>query len=207
MKSFMSAALQNTEVPKTATECNSCNTNVVKTTGQESNQPAPNEAPVETSKPAPSPEVQKAVVVMQGPLGAAITESLNKALSKKNNQSPVQIPSVGTESLIHNHVQANGQIKDPKTFVAKINKSVGLLPSVTEDNTLINTFVDCASKVNDIEFVMVGKVEEDANSSQVPQKSMIYTTNSDGTPSLEEYAVESVQVVVTYSKRPRNWSL
>lgn len=202
MKSFMSALVQDTVVPKSATECGSCNTNVVKTTGQESNQPVATE-PEQSSKPPVAPEVQKAVVVMQGPLGLAITESLNKALSKKNNQSPVQVPSVGAESFSFNHIQANGQIKDPQTFIAKVNKSVGLLPPVGEDTTMINTFVDCASKVNDVEFVMVGKVESDPSVAHMPQKSMIHVTNTDGTPSLEEYAVESVQVVVTYSKRTK----
>lgn len=203
MKSFMSALVQDTVTPKSATECGSCNTEVVKTTGQESIQPPAVAEPEQTSRPPVAPEVQKAVVVMQGPLGLAITESLNKALSKKNNQSPVQIPGVGAESFALNHIQANGQIKDPQAFIAKVNKSVGLLPPVGEDTTMINTFVDCASKVNDIEFVMVGKVESDPSVPHVPQKNMIHVTNADGTPSLEEYAVESVQVVVTYSKRTK----
>lgn len=197
MKSFMSAALQNAKAPNGATECNSCNGDVVRTTGQESNQPtATEEKPAPTQPPQNSAE--KAVVVMQGPLGTAITEALNKSLSKKNNQSPVQVPGVANESFAINYVQANGQINDPKNFIAKVTKAVGLLPAVSNEPTVINTLIDCASKVDDVDFIMVNKVEADPS---VPmQKSIITAMNSDGTPGMEDIAIESMQVIVTYRK-------
>lgn len=205
MKSFMSAALQDTTAPTGATECNTCNGGVVRTTGQESNGPTPaapdNKQPQATSptqEPSSVPEKEKAVVVMQGPLGTAITEALNKSLAKSAVQSPIQLPTSANESFALNYVQANGQINNPKTFVAKVNKAVGLVPATDEAPTVINTLLDCASKVDDIEFIMVGKVDESPSESQVPQKSVIQAYNEDGTPAMEEYAIESVQVVVTY---------
>lgn len=140
---------------------------------------------------------------MQGPLGSAITEALNKSLSKKA-MAPVQIPgTAATESFAHNFVQANGQINDAPTFMSRISKAVGLVPATGNEPTVINTLLDCASKVDDVEFIMVGKVESEPSTSQVPQKSIMHLVNVDGVPANEEIAIESVQVVVTYTKRPK----
>lgn len=196
----MSAALQDTKapVPAGATECNSCNGGAVTTTGQEST-----EAASATAAPAAPKEQQelteKNAVVMQGPLGTAITEALNKSLSKKNMAAPVQ---VGTESYI-NHVQANGMIKDNPAEplgVSRISKAVGLVPATDVAPTAINTLLDCASKVDDIEFIMVNKVESNPSASSVPQKSILQCLNQDGTPANENIAIESVQVIVNYKK-------
>lgn len=195
MKSFMSAALQETA---DATECNSCNGGAVRTTGQESVQAS------EPGKEQPATPEQKdaPVVVMQGPLGTAITEALNKSLSKKSLQAPVQIGgTAATESFAINHIQANGQINDVPNFIARISKSVGLVPAVDDEPTVVNTIIDAISKVDDVEFLMVGKVETDPSAPRMPEKTLIHVTQSDGTPSLEEYAVESVQVIVNYRQR------
>lgn len=138
---------------------------------------------------------------MQGPLGSVITEALNKSMSKKAMASPVQVP--GNESFAVNYVQANGQINDAPTFISKISKAVGLVPATDSAPTVINTLLDCASKVDDIEFIMVGHVESEPSSAHVPQKSVMHLVNVDGVPANEEVAIESVQVVVTYSKRPK----
>jgi hypothetical protein len=204
MKSFMSSALQDT-APKNngATECNTCDGGAVRTAGQESAEPAaaPKE---EAAKPAPTPEQKEnAVVVMQGPLGSVITEALNKSLSKKTNQAAIQIPTPGNESFAYNYVQANGQINDAPMFLEKISKSVGLVPKAGDEPTVINTLLDAVSKVDDVDFILVGKVEADPNPSKVPQKSIIHQVGVDGTVANEELAIESVQVVVTYSKRPK----
>lgn len=202
MKTFMSASLDETTPPKSATECNTCSGNgsgAVRTAGQESAEPAP------AQKQEPAQDQQKkenAVVVMQGPLGSVITEALNKELSKKSTTSPVQIPTPGNEGY-QDYVQANGQIKNPPELVARVTKAVGLVPKTDEAPTAINTLLDCASKVEDIDFIMVGKVESDPNPSQVPQKSILHIVNVDGVPANEEIAIESVQVVVTYTKRPK----
>lgn len=213
MKSFMSVTHNQTAPVKDASECNSCNGGVVRTTGQESNTPAV--STTTSSKDTTSTNVQptedqakKAVVVMQGPLGTAITEALNKSLSKSNNGSPVQVPQVanealGNESFALNHVQANGQINNPKLFISKISKAVGLVPVISDEATTINTLIDCASKVDDIEFLMVNKVEPAASQPIVPQKSIIQALPIEGQTALEEIAIESIQVVVTYSKRTR----
>ena len=196
----MSAALQDTEAPKGsnpkgATECNSCNGGAVTTTGQESTEAA-------TAAPAaPKQEelTEKNAVVMQGPLGTAITEALNKSLSKKALIAPVQ---AATESFINN-VQANGQVKDTPTDpagVARISKAVGLVPATDDAPTTINTLLDCAAKVDDIEFIMVNKVEPDPSPATVPQKSILQIYGADGIPANESIAIESVQVVVTYKK-------
>lgn len=196
MKSFMSAALQDTAAPKGATECNSCNGGAVTTTGQESTEAA-------TAAPAaPKQEEQlteKNAVVMQGPLGTAITEALNKSLSKKALVAPVQ---AATESFVNN-VQANGMVKDTPTDpsgVSRISKAVGLVPATDDAPTTINTLLDCAAKVDDIEFIMVNKVESDPSADRVPQKSILQVYGADGTPANESIAIESVQVIVTYKK-------
>lgn len=199
MKSFMSAAMQDTKPANGATECNTCDGGAVRTAGQESAEPAaPQDKPAPTEAPKDTP-----VVVMQGPLGSVITEALNKSLSKKA-MAPVQIPgTAATESFAHNHVSANGQIKDASMFLSSISKAVGLVPATGEEPTTINTLLDCASKVDDIEFIMVGHVESEPSTSQVPQKSVMHLVNIDGVPANEEISIESVQVVVTYTKRPK----
>lgn len=190
MKSFMSAALQETEAPK----------------GAEVSNPTPEAAPA-ASQPAPdvaapaAPPQEKAVVVMQGPLGSVITEALNKSLSKTALASPIQVPTTAaTESLTTEFIQANGQINNASELLSRISKSVGLVPATDEAPTAINTLLDCASKVDDIEFLVVNKVDVDANASQVPQKSVMHLLGIDGVPSGERIAIESVQVVVNYRK-------
>lgn len=201
MKSFMSAALQDTKTPNGATECNTCNGGAVRTAGQESTEAAIPPAKEPNAAPAPAPQAaENAVVVMQGPLGTAITEALNKTLSKKALVSPVQVPNVATESLALQHVQANGQIKDVPTFLSKISKSVGLVPAVDNEPTAINTLLDCAAKVDDLEFIMVEKVESDPSAPQVPQKSVVHIVGVDGAPGDQKVAIESIQVVVNYRK-------
>ena len=200
MKTFMSAALQETEKPQAkapngATECNSCNNGPVRTAGQESvDAPPPKDA-------APAAKNENAVVVMQGPLGVAITEALNKSLSKKALEAPVQVPGIGLEAHANNYVQANGQITDPRALINKISKSVGLVPATDEEPTTINTLIDCASKVDDIEFIMVEQITPNPSVQQIPQKSYLHAVNMDGVPANEQYAVESVQVIVNYRKR------
>lgn len=200
MKSFMSAALQETKTPETkngATECNSCDGGVVRTTGQESTVAAPGTP--EAAK-TPVPQGANAVVVMQGPLGTAITEALNKSLSKKVMTASVQVPAAATESLSTEYVQANGQINNVPVFLSKISKAVGLVPATDDKSTAVNTLLDCASKVDDIEFIMVGKIEEDPSAPQVPQKSILHIVNVDGTPTSGKIAIESIQVIVNYRK-------
>lgn len=200
MKSFMSAALQDTEAPKGATECNSCNGGgAVTTTGQESTEAASAAAP--TAAPAAPQELtEKNAVVMQGPLGTAITEALNKSLSKKNIAAPVQ--GAGVESYV-DFVHANGMVKDTPpepAGVSRISKSVGLVPATDVAPTAINTLLDAASKVDDIEFIMVNTVESNPSASRVPQKSILQCLNKDGSPANESIAIESVQVIVNYKK-------
>jgi Ni,Fe-hydrogenase I small subunit len=201
MKSFMSAALQDSQPttsikPAAGTECSGCNEKAVTSTGQESAEAKPVEKqPVPDTQPK-----ENAVVVMQGPLGTAITEALNKSLAKKSLAAPIQVPNVGTESLTTEYVQANGQINNPSQLFSRISKAVGLVPCVDEKPTAINTMLDAASKVDDIEFLMVEKVESDPSASQVPQKSHMHIVGIDGKPALEEIAIESVQMVVTYRK-------
>lgn len=197
MKSFMSAALQNSEPtksikPSSGTECSGCNEKAVTSTGQES---AEAKQPAESGK-----DKENAVVVMQGPLGAAITEALNKSLSKKALAAPVQVPTAATESLTSEFVQANGQINNPQQLFSRISKAVGMVPCVDDKPTAINTMLDAAAKVDDIEFLMVEKVESDPSAPQVPQKSHLHIVGVDGAPGLEEIAIESVQMVVTYRK-------
>ncbi len=203
MKSFMSAALQNAEPTKTikqrpGTECSGCGDKAVTTTGQESvdQTQQPNE-----QKPAEDPKAKEnAVVVMQGPLGSAITEALNKTLSKKNLAQPIQIPGVGAESLTTEYVQANGQINNPQQLFSRISKAVGLVPATDDKPTAINTMLDAASKVDDIDFVMVETVETDPSAPVVPQKSHLHIVGVSGQPGMEEIAIESVQMVVKYRK-------
>lgn len=201
MKSFMSAALQNTEPtksikPSAGTECSDCD-NVKATTttnGMESTEQA--------SQPAAAqPPKENAVVVMQGPLGTAITEALNKSLSKKNLEQPVQVPTAATESLTTEYVQANGQINNPTQLFSKISKAVGLVPCTDAAPTAINTMLDAVSKVDDLEFVMVEKVDDaQPSAAQVPQKSLIHILGVDGVPGNESIAIESVQMVVKYRR-------
>lgn len=204
MKSFMSSALQETKPTNGATECNTCNGGAVRTAGQESAEPASASKEEAGTKPAPTKEQKEnAVVVMQGPLGSVITEALNKSLSKKANQAPVQVPSSANESIVESFVQANGQINQPKEFISRVSKSVGLVPRTDNKPTVVNTMLDAASKVDDVEFLVVEKVDADPYSPQVSQKSIIQILGADGVPGNEEIAIESVQVVVTYSKRPK----
>lgn len=204
MKSFMSSALQETKPTNGATECNTCNGGAVRTAGQESAQPAAQKEAAAEKQAAPTQEQKEnAVVVMQGPLGSVITEALNKSLSKKTSQAAIQVPTSANESIVESFVQANGQINQPKEFISRVSKSVGLVPRTDNKPTVVNTMLDAASKVDDIEFLVVEKVDADANSPQVPQKSIIQILGEDGNPANEEIAIESVQVVVTYSKRPK----
>jgi hypothetical protein len=200
MKSFMSATLQNT-APSGSAERNQNDSGAVPTAGKESADAAAQLKNAATTDVAAKPE--GAVVVMQGPLGSAITEALNKSLSKKAAVSAVQVPTAATESYSSEYVQANGQIRDSSTFISKISKAVGLVPATDNESTAINTLLDCASKVDDIDFIMVGKVDSDPSTPFMPQKSIIHAVNSDGCPAMEEIAIESVQVVVTYHRRPK----
>lgn len=203
MKSFMSAALQDTEPTKSVkpgTECSDCgNTKPTATAGgleSTEQQPADDKAAAEQQQT----QRENAVVVMQGPLGSAITEALNKTLSKKNISQPVQVPGIGTEDFTTEHVQANGMINNPTQTFSQISKAVGLVPCTDEKPTAINTMLDAASKVDDIEFIMVERVD-DANPSAkvVPQKSELQIMYP-GNDACESIAVESVQMVVTYRR-------
>lgn len=188
MKSFMSAALNETKSIEEATECSDCNNTAVTTTGQESTE-------VTTEQPN-----ENATVVMQGPLGTAISEALNKSLSKQNIGASV----AATENYsVLNHVQANGQIKDVPAFVSRISKSVGLVPLTDEAPTAINTLLDCAAKVDDIEFIMVGKIESDPSNPTVPQKSVLHSVGGGDGEYSPRIAIESVQVVVHYKQLKR----
>ena len=193
MKSFMSAALQDTGAPKGATECNSSNGCAVTTT---TTGPESAAAPAAVPQQEDPKVTENTAVVMKGPLGSAITEALNKSLSKKSMTAIVQVPA--TESYMQ-HIQANGQIKAPPAVV-KISKAVGMVPVIDEAPTTINTLLDCCAKVDDIEFIMVNVVESNPSPARVPQKSILQCINANGTPSNESYAVESVQVIVNYKK-------
>lgn len=191
----MSAALQDskpTTSTKPGTECTGCADKGVTTTGgMESAEAKPAEQQVQQDTDTGK---ENAVVVMQGPLGAVITEALNKSLNKKNLAAPVQVPNVGTESLVTEYVQANGQINNAPEMFSRISKAVGLVPCTDEKPTVVNTMLDAASKVDDIDFIVVEEVESCPSAAQVPQKSVLHFVGDQ--PGLEGYAVEAVQMVV-----------
>lgn len=196
MKSFMNAsAPEATKVKPTvkATECSDCSTTPVRSSGQESG-----EVPTST---ATAPEKQ--VVVMQGPLGTAITQALQLSESKEAKAANVQVPGPAMEESSMNYIQANGQINNPDEFITRISKATGLVPAIDDKPTAINTLIDCASKVDDIEFIMVNKVDSSPSESRVPQKSMIYPTDTLN-PANESLVIDKVQVVVTYRKCSKN---
>lgn len=176
-----------------ATECGDCSTTPVRSSGQESG-----EAP---SVAATAPEKQ--VVVMQGPLGTAITEALQKSLSKSAMAANVQVPGPAMEESSVNYIQANGQINNPNELVSRISKATGLVPAIDDRPTAINTMIDCASKVDDIEFILVNKIDSSPSESRVPQKSIIYPTDTFNEAN-ESLVVDKVQVVVTYRKCAKN---
>jgi hypothetical protein len=194
MKSFMSAAMQDTAAPKGATESNTSNNGVV-TTGQEPSTNTTTSTP--TSKQEAPKAAENVAVVMQGPLGTIITEALNKSLSKRSMAAVVQTPATETYS---EHVQANGQIANTSHTSVKISKAVGMVPITDEAPTVINTLLDCCSKVDDVEFIMVNMIESDPSPPRVPQKSILHCINPNGSLANESYAVESVQVIVNYKK-------
>lgn len=197
----MSAALQESSKVNGATECNTCSGGAVRAAGQESVEPS---GTTEKTEQQPVTENKDQVVVMQGPLGTAITEALQKSLSKKALQSSVQVPGVAMEDHASDYIQANGQINNSSGFITRISKAVGLVPATDETPTAVNTLLDCASKVEDIEFILVNKIESSPSESSVPQKSMIHEISLPGRPGLESLAIESVQVVVTYRKCVKN---
>lgn len=205
MKSFMSAALNepaptSSIKPSTGTECSSCNQGVTTTGGVESTDQASQPA-ADAAKPTGDKE--NAVVVMQGPLGTAITEALNKSLSKRSLAAPVQVPQIGNESITTQYVQANGQINNAPGMLARISKSVGLLPATDNEPTVVNTMIDAASKVEDIDFVVVESVDGDPSQSIMDQKRHIHVVGVDGNPAMETIAVESVQLVVRVRRLPK----
>lgn len=211
MKSFMSAQLQNTAKPTTsikgATECTSCGNEPVRTSGQESVEQTADNTNAEGVKPvAEQPPKENQVVVMQGPLGSAITEALNKKLSKKALTSNVQVPGAAMEdNSALDYIQANGQINNTLGFVTKLSKAVGLVPMTDEKPTAVNTLLDCARKVDDIEFILVNRMESSPSEAIVPQKSLIHeVVSGSDSAGLESLVVDSVQVVVTYRKVAKN---
>lgn len=179
------------EVAK-ATECGDCSTTPVRSSGQESGE-----------APAGEPGPEKQVVVMQGPLGTAITEALQKSLSKSAMAANVQVPGPAMEESSVNYIQANGQINNPNELVSRISKATGLVPAIDDRPTAINTMIDCASKVDDIEFIMVNKIDSSPSESRVPQKSMIYPIDTMNSAN-ESLVIDKVQVVVTYRKCAKN---
>lgn len=192
MKSFMSAQSPNATKVAQATECGDCSTKAVKSSGQENIESA-------AAKPEGDAKADQ-VVVMQGPLGTAITEALNKSQSKYAQSASVQIPNTGLESNLSEYVQANGQINNSEQFITRISKATGLVPSTDEKPTAVNTLLDCASRVEDIEFILVNKIESAPSQASVPQKSIIEAYNGDTVVANESLIIDSVQVVVTYRK-------
>lgn len=199
MKSFVSAGLQEAMKPAPSTECNSCSQGVVNS-GQET---------VEVSKPEkegtvatpPTEEKKEAVVVMQGPLGSVITEALNKTLNKRAMMGTVNIP--GTTSALEdlNAVQANGQIVTPEQF-ASVSKAVGIVPQAGSETTVINALLDCASRVDDIEFLAVKVVDPNPSTDRISEKSVTVIHGADGTKG-QRIAIESIQVIVKYKDAPQ----
>lgn len=187
------SAAESTKVKESAkkpgTECSDCSTTPVRSSGQESG-----EAPA-TGEPLK----ENQVVVMQGPLGTAITEALQKSLSKSAMAANVQVPGPAMEESSINYIQANGQINDPNGVITRVSKATGLVPAIDDRPTAINMLIDCASKVDDIEFIMVNKVDSSPSESRVPQKSLIYPTDTLNAAN-ESLVVDKVQVVVTYRK-------
>lgn len=188
MRSFLSIP----DEPSAATECGACAKGkeatedmMVVTKKDDDNQ--------ESSSSDDDIEVKEGqTVVMSGPLGAAVTEALNKTLAKKT-------AGIGNESL--SHVQANGQIFKPDEFVSRMRKSVGVVPATDDAPTVVNTMLDAASKVDEVDFVLVQSAEPPIESSQMCQKSFLFAPAlARQEAGLEGYAVEQVQLVVKVRK-------
>lgn len=203
MQSFMSASTQTSQkVTKPATECGGgCDGKAVKSTGQESIEKTGKEQEGTTQATEPATNKPEQVVVMQGPLGTAITEALKKSLSKTALMGNVQVPGAALESNALEYVQANGQINNSNNFITKLSRAVGLVPMVDNTPTAVNTLLDCASKVDDIEFILVNRLESSPNESIVPEKALVQSINGgEAGAALESLVIDSVQVVVTYRK-------
>lgn len=207
MQSFISAASQkdSQKVAKPATECGgNCGSGAVKSTGQESIEKTGTDKEQAGKATEPAASKPEQVVVMQGPLGTAITEALKKSLSKNALMGNVQVPSVAMESNALEFVQANGQINNTPGFVTKLSRAVGMVPMVDNTPTAVNTLLDCASKVDDIEFILVNSMGTSPSEAIVPQKSLVQPIGGTDNPAMESLVIDSVQVVVTYRKCAKN---
>ena len=131
----------------------------------------------------------------KGPLGALVTEALNKTLKKS-----IAGMNVGAESIIESNVQANGQIYRPDELMAKLSRSVGMVPATDNRATPVNTILDAVSRVNTVDFYVVQSVDAAVNQSVMSQKSIITAPVIDGAIAIEGYAIEGVDMVVRLRK-------
>lgn len=192
-----------------AVECGSCGNGSTRAVAQESETPhVPEQEPQ-----APAAEVGNAeqkTVVMEGPLGSAMSAALDNVLAKDNQQGL----SIAVESLagtFSRHVQANGMIHDEEGFMGAIRKSVGIVPRHGEEPTVINTMLDAMSRVRDMDFVFVNNAMTDGNDKHTQTSTHVHVVGSDGTnvtpkydnAALEGYEVEQVQMIVRVRPKRR----
>lgn len=206
MKSFMSNRL------KDAVECGSCGGNsAVRSVGQESETP---QAPAEAAPAAgPASEVgnaQEKVVVMSGPLGAAMTTALNDVYSRQVAPG-LQVAQESLGNVLTQHVYANGMIQDKEAFMGQVRKAVGVIPNHGTQPTVINTMLDAVSRVQDIDFMFVHDAMTDTSAPINESERTVHVVGSDGmevTPdldnaALEGYEVEAVRMVIKVRRKAR----
>lgn len=145
----------------------------------------------EEDKTPTQQEPKETVMAGKGPLGSLVTEALNKLMKKSNAGM-----NTGNESIIENNVQANGQIYRPDELLAKMSRSVGMVPATDDRPTPVNTILDAVSRVDTVDFYVVQSVEPAVNQAAMSQKSILTAPVIDGDMALEGYAVEGVEVVV-----------
>lgn len=176
-------------------ECSGCGgPSGVREAGQEDLSPAQSETKGEETSSSNDP-TKETVMAGKGPLGALVTEALNKMLRKTDAGV-----NIGNETIIENNVQANGQIYRPDELLAKLSRSVGMVPATDNRPTPVNTILDAVSRVDAVDFYVVRSVEPAVNQAVMAQKSILTAPAIDGNASLEGYAVEGVEVVVRLCK-------
>lgn len=211
MKSFMSDRL------KEAVECGgSCGGNApVRSAGQESAVAQPPQAQEPAAQPEkPASEVgnaQEKVIVMSGPLGAAMTTALNDVYSRQL-VSDLNVAQESLTTAVTQHVYANGMIQDQEEFLGHVRKSVGVIPNHGSQPTVINTMLDAISRVHDIDFMFVHNAMTDTSAPINESDSTVHVVGTDGmdvTPNLnnaalENYEVEAVRMVIKVRPKTRN---
>ena len=204
MKSFMANNL------KEAVECGTCGGNsAVRSVGQESEtlqQPA-------AAAPAAGPaaevgNAQEKVVVMSGPLGAAMTTALNDVYSHQVAPG-LQVAQESLGNVLTQHVYANGMIQDKEAFLGQVRKTVGVIPNYGTQPTVINTMLDAVSRVHDIDFMFVHDAMTDTSGPINESDRTVHVVGADGmdvTPNLdnaalEGYEVEAVRMVIKVRRK------